>query len=998
MKKLLCAAFILVSYVLIGQTTVSYTPSTAAIYNPLRGWQKYSKTSTSYYNTVGANNLTSATLNSWKNSSDKVSVVFRYFMLENFKTSLISQTYLDNIQGDFDRIRNAGMSVIVRFSYSDSNSAALQQANKAQILSHITQLAPIINSNKDVILSYQAGYIGTYGEWWSTGNSPEFGDRDNITPAQWQNRKAIIDAMLASTSMEIPIQVRYTNIKKTLYGNTQLNPITAYQNNANARVGFYNDCFLNSWLDSGTYIGSGEFTNPVGSADYNYLGSETQYLPMTGETCDLNPPRTDGSNAVNEMNLTNWTTLNRDYNENVIDGWSSAQYQEILKRLGYRFELTNSTFNLVGNNLSVSLQGINTGYANFFKWRTTYLVLRNTATSQEYQFPTTLDLRFWKTSLSYSENFDLSSLPVGTYSSYLWMPHSTLSTRPEYSVQLANTGVWDSVRGYNNLNQTVTIALPPICPSTTWNGSSWSNGTPNILTTAVINAPYTVNGIAPTVNFDCCDLIVNSTLQINSNRFVTYQGDLSGSGSVLVKSGGKLIPVNDTSTCTTNNVTVERTTSTLKKFDYVYWGSPVLNQSISTSLVVWNPDRTFYFNGALFVDQETNYQGNFISNLPDGQADSEPSGWTDAWNTNFIPALGYASMIVNGNFPRTESVSFTGKLNTGIITTPLILSGNPAAQVYNPNIVSNPFSAALLLDSFIIDNVPNITGTVYFWTHTNTLSTAYSGLAQLNYNILDYSLYNLSGGVASGYGGVVPNGFLPSCQGFVVYAENNNDLVFKPTYLAAGYPNNNFLRTASPYTQFRLNLFDANVEDNPLFKQILVNYNSDTDFDYQRGWDTKISVINEPLKLYTITNGEKYVIDSRGDFDIDDVIRLGYSTAVASNYVFDLNDWENITDPIYLYDSYFNTWHDLASTVPYSFYSEVGEFNDRFQIVYSYQLGVNVFVKDNQVFVNGLKNYELLIYNMAGQLVSTKIDISGLPNGVYIVKVKDEDYSFKIIK
>jgi len=1023
MRKFLFILFLLFSLIgmMTAQTTVNYTPSTAAIYNPLRGWQKYSKTSNAYYTTVGANNLTAATLNSWKNSSDKVSVVFRYFMLENFKTSPISQTYLDNIQGDFDRIRNAGMSVIVRFSYSDSNSAALQQASKAQILSHIAQLAPIISANKDVILSYQSGFIATYGEWWSTGSSPEFGDRDNITPAQWQNRKAILDAMLASTPMEIPLQVRYTNVKKTLYGTTQLTPLTAYQNTASARHGFFDDCFLALWADAGTYQVSGEFTNPVGAPDYNYLCNETQYTPMTGETCNLNPPRTDGNNATNEMNLTNFTCLNRDYNEDVINGWSAAQYQEVLKKLGYRFELTSSTFNLVGNNLSVSLSGNNTGYANFFKWRTTYLVLRNTSTLQEYQFPTSIDLRFWKNSLSYNESFDLSSLPAGTYDSYLWMPHSTLSTRPDYSIQLANTGVWDAVKGYNNLNQTVTIALPPSCAagSTTWNGTVWSNGSPNISTTAIINAPYTVNGVAPTVNFDCCDLIVNSTLQINSNRFVTYQGDLSGSGSVLVKSGGKLIPVNDTSTCTMNNVTVERTTSTLKKYDYVYWGSPVLNQSVSSSLAAWNFDRTFYFNGALFVDQETNYQGTFISNVPDGQADSEPSGWTDAWGLNFIPAVGYASMIINGNFPRTETVSFTGKLNTGIITTPLILSGNPAAQVYNPVLVSNPFSAALLLDSFIIDNVPNITGTVYFWTHTNTLSAAYSGLEQLNYNILDYSLYNLSGGVASGYGGVVPSGFLPSCQGAVVYAENNNDLVIKPGYLAPGYLNSGFLRTSSPLTQFRLNLFDADVDDNPLFKQILVNYNSDTDFNYNRAWDAKIAIYQEPLKLYTITNDEKYVIDARGDFDVDDVITLGYSTAVTSHYVFDLNDWENISDPIYLYDRDLDVWHDLSSTVPYSFYSPATTRNDRFEVHYYNPLSIGEFADGSQFkvvpnptsgkvsvfFVVDLKNSRIFASDSAGREIQVKtemfkdrinFDLSSFSAGIYFINIGSD--TIKIVK
>jgi hypothetical protein len=55
--------------------------------------------------------------------------------------------------------------------------------------------------------------------------------------------------MLAHTPVEIPIQVRYVGIKQTMFGTTPLNSSTAYQNTPNARIGFYNDAFLNDYGD-----------------------------------------------------------------------------------------------------------------------------------------------------------------------------------------------------------------------------------------------------------------------------------------------------------------------------------------------------------------------------------------------------------------------------------------------------------------------------------------------------------------------------------------------------------------------------------------------------------------------------------------------------------------------------------------------------------------------------------------------------------------------------
>lgn len=449
--------------VLLGQT-VNYTSSQDIIANPERGLQKYSITANDYATTQGANNLSVSTLESWKNSSDKVTVVYRHFLLDAFLSANINSTYLDNIQNDFDNIRAAGLKVIVRFSYSNvqPTGSEAQQPTKAQILTHINQIAPILENNKDIIFSHQAGFIGTWGEWYYT-NSSEFGTNGNITAAQWDNRKDIVDSMLSATPENIPLQVRYAEIKQVMYGNTELTEVTAYQNTANARIGFFNDAFLNDWGDQGTYSLSSQCQNPVGTSYFNYMANETQYLPMTGETNGLNSCdngfRTTGANAIAEMDSTNWTTINRDFYtpfwDNVI---SSNNYDEILRRLGYRFKLNSSTVTVNTTDFDLTLALENVGFGRAFKQRDVYLVLEETTTNNITTSLINTDIRTWEGTETITQNFDLGL--SGTFKLYLWIPDSetSLQTNANYSIQFANTGTWDSQTGYNDLLQTITLS------------------------------------------------------------------------------------------------------------------------------------------------------------------------------------------------------------------------------------------------------------------------------------------------------------------------------------------------------------------------------------------------------------------------------------------------------------------------------------------------------------------------------------------------------------
>jgi hypothetical protein len=479
MKKLFTLILILISTSILPQT-VNYTEGPGVIFNPERGLQKYSISSSGL--------LSATTLNSWKNSPDRISVVYRYFMLPI--SGNITSTQLSNIQTDFNTVRNTGLKIIVRFSYSNScNSGCLdgtisQQPSKNQILTHINQLSPVINNNKDVIFSIQVGFIGTWGEWYYTGSS-EFGHAGSISSTQWQNRKDVVDAMLSNFHTDIPLQVRYASAKRQMYGNSI--PTNFNQD----RIGFYNDAFLNSWGDMGTYSVSGQFTNPVGSNDYNFISNTSRFLPMTGETNGLNPPRTDASNALFELNALNFTTLNRDYNQNVWNGWiSSGIYNDILRNLGYRIVLNSASLN--NNTLTISLS--NKGYGNILFEKRLFLVFRQNGVDTKRMV--NHNVRGW-TKGNHQVLIEIpQDIADGTYELLLQAADKNLDN-PNYSIQFANTGLWEQTTGFNRLNlnyvkTSVPIVIEPepvVCNPTRINSLSFTQITSTQFRVSWINVP-----------------------------------------------------------------------------------------------------------------------------------------------------------------------------------------------------------------------------------------------------------------------------------------------------------------------------------------------------------------------------------------------------------------------------------------------------------------------------------------------------------------------------
>ena len=380
----------------------------------------------------------------------KEAIIWRMFQVRDWRDRPFTEEYLASVRADFDAIRAAGMKVMPRWSYC--SRIGDDDAPLDLVLTHIEQLAPILKENADIIVAMNCGFIGAWGEMHSSTHG--------LTEPE--PMKKIIYALLNILPPERCVQVRYPRSKVAVFGG-RTKPMTldeAFSGYPYSRVAHHNDCFLASPRDVGTYTDDME-------AEKAYLHEETKYTPMSGETCN---PRNGYpifyAKTIREMEMMHWSFLNSCYSRQIIDQWvEGGYYDEISKRLGYRLELLNGSYQTeaaAGSNFSFSLSLRNVGFASPFNPRMVELILVNAKKGTRYKVLLPPDPRFWFAKETQSFSF-APGLPAdmepGEYKVYLNLPDpmERLYDRPEYSIRLANEGVTFTKEGYNDLGWTLKV-------------------------------------------------------------------------------------------------------------------------------------------------------------------------------------------------------------------------------------------------------------------------------------------------------------------------------------------------------------------------------------------------------------------------------------------------------------------------------------------------------------------------------------------------------------
>jgi hypothetical protein len=366
--------------------------------------------------------------------------------LDAFRDAPLDEAFLSALGAGFEKARQAGIKIVLRFVYNNGPYPVSEpDAPLARVLEHLGQLEPVLDANADVIAVMQAGLIGAWGEWHTSTNGLDSAE----------NKETILLALLDALPASRMTQIRTPRQKSDIFG-AALTDDEGFDGSHKARTGHHNDCFLATASDYGTY------PSPIETWK-DYVAGDGRFTPVGGETCALNPPRTDCPEATEEMERLHWSFLNALYNTSVIGGWQSQGcLSEVKRRLGYRFSFVEADYSGAvrpGGVIALALSVKSSGYASPFNPRPVFVVLDGGGVRRTAQL-SAVDPRRWQSGELVTISVALrvpADLAPGTYKLGLWLPDAaqSIAQRSEYAIEFANDGVWND--GYNLIADDVSV-------------------------------------------------------------------------------------------------------------------------------------------------------------------------------------------------------------------------------------------------------------------------------------------------------------------------------------------------------------------------------------------------------------------------------------------------------------------------------------------------------------------------------------------------------------
>ncbi|PKP16116.1 MAG: hypothetical protein CVU07_07955, partial [Bacteroidetes bacterium HGW-Bacteroidetes-23] len=534
----------------------------------------------------------------------------------------------------------------------------------------------------------------------------------------------------------------------------------------------------------------------------------------------------------------------------------------------------------------------------------------------------------------------------------------------------------------------------------TWNGSidsDWNKnnnwtpiGIPNssdcVLIPITPNDPIisgtNYNGLAGTLR-----ILNDATLTVNSNNSITVTNwvNVQANGTFDIHDNSSLVQINNTTNI--GNIIYRRDTD-IRRLDYVYWSSPVAGFNVSNIPAPIAPGPIFTWNTTL-------------ANPNGGQG-----YWVGAAGSTMQPAVGYIMRGPNsfGNTPTTLNGSFIGVPNNGPITTPITRGSDTNTATHygingteitnlsdNYNLIGNPYPSAIRASQFLFNNNTKIEGNVRLWTHGTlpaAITSPFYDTYAYNYTPNDYFIYNFTGASCCPAAG--SDLFIGAGQGFFVQMIDgppaSDAVTFNNGLRNSGYDNSLFYRysndieTETSLTDLeRHRMWFDIINSDGLNDRTLVGYVENATMGRDSFFDANTAVAGNMI-IYSLLNEEKLTIQGRSlPFDVNDIVPMGVHIPNSGQHTIALAAIDGLFEnqAIYLKDNLLNSIHDIKEN-PYSFTSEQGTFNNRFEIVYLNETLSNPdFTLENIVRVTSNENVtvhstielmeSILVYNVLGQ-------------------------------
>lgn len=482
------------------------------------------------------------------------------------------------------------------------------------------------------------------------------------------------------------------------------------------------------------------------------------------------------------------------------------------------------------------------------------------------------------------------------------------------------------------------IAQQAPCNATAyWTNASWSPAPPDANTRAVFMENYSSTGdltVCAVEVLPGARVVFNSSATTGHTLTVNYDVSVAAGAQLRFKNNASLVQINDA--VNTGKIIYERATQPVTEYDFTYWSSPVSGQTLHDLSPDTEINKYYEYNAA-----------------------------TDNWNViydglaNMDAGRGYIIRGIEGQ--ETASVftaAFSGVPNNGTIATSIAGPGHY-------NLIGNPYPSAINADCFITDPAnAAMNGSLYFWTHNSPITNI--GNNNYNYNLSDYAVYNLLGGV--GAGAIIdasqqtttdrPTGMIAAGTGFFVKGLSAGTTTFNNSMRIGGANGQNaqFFRndaasgaSTCSVQRSRLWLQVQKAGTPVLLKQTLVGYavEATTAATLDRNFDAEVLSTDNSLELYTLSpNNTHLMIQGRAlptDYTAE-VINLGVKSAANSSFTISVTEDDGIfdeqvyflrerisgsgTNAVYAYYDIKNTSHTFTSPTALA-------DDTRFQIVFA---------------------------------------------------------------
>lgn len=497
--------------------------------------------------------------------------------------------------------------------------------------------------------------------------------------------------------------------------------------------------------------------------------------------------------------------------------------------------------------------------------------------------------------------------------------------------QLSYNPRYPRFAAYGNTDQQE-LQLYKLVPSnsTTWDGTTWSNGTPDLTKEVILHA-------TPTESFSAKKLTVERDMIIPAGITITVENEVVNQNDVTFRfrHGAYLIQKNN-SAVNVGPAMFDRSSAPIYRLENLMWSSPVINQNIFEI----SPN-TLTNRFARFLESTNDWTENVTA------ADNFKAGELISFR-----APNNYNNYGEGEAQVFES-TFSGQLFNGEVTIPVTKTSK------GNNAVGNPYASPLSLDALIAANTSVGINSVYVWTHSKPIvDGAYQGS--------NWAIYNGTGWNDNS----VTSQNIDIAQGFIVKVANAGNLVL-----------NNAMRTSANgpvYYKGQKDRYWLSLSaDQTKLNTSLIGYGMGSTNKFDQNFDAQ-PFDNNNEGLYSVLNNDLFVIQGRGDFNNEDSFDLTFNVKKAGTYQINLEKFEGVFENqnIYLVDKKLDKVFNLNELKSYSFDTEAGEINDRFSINY----------QNKTLSTNDLSKKGLVVYAQNKQItISSKesiksiklVDISG---------------------